>query len=131
MQKLSHFENEWVRQDTYGFVADYRLSVATDIIRHCALISAEINGEDSSGRQAVRLLTAKEVAVRAVEIADELVSLADEKGWMRKPEVTTEERTQYHGLLEKLRLYGGYSDDNTKLYDAMKKIEMLTNKETA
>ena len=130
MEPRKHFENEWERSPQFNMVIDFRWAVAERIIAHCALITADTNGEDSAGRQALRLLTAKEVAERAMDIADEMVNLGDARGWFKTPEVTAEERVQYFGLLDKLKLYGGFSEQKAKeLSDLLDKIAMLTGKE--
>lgn len=47
-------------------------TVATELVSHLAIVAAMPDGEDSKGRQKLRLLTPKEVAKRAFEIASEL-----------------------------------------------------------
>ena len=124
-------ENEWMHVPKYGFIADYRWNLATDIIHHCALVTAQIDGEDSAGRQAIKLMSPADVAARAMDIADNMVNMAHERGWFLPPTVTDHERAQYAGLLEKMKHYGGYSDDNTKLSETMEKIMLLTGSEVS
>jgi len=70
---------------------NWRMQVATELVRHLAIVAAVPNGEDSAGRQKFRLMTPKEVARRAVDIADELWSIGVETG---SAEIAEEEKPE-------------------------------------
>jgi hypothetical protein len=59
-----------------------------------ALIAAADNGEDSAGRAKLRAMTAKEVAVKACDIAEAAFEEFHERGWMVLIPPPTEEQIQ-------------------------------------
>lgn len=56
--------------------------IAERLCSHIAMIAAVNNGEDSAGRAVARLLTPGEVAQRACNIAENLVSEFEERRWL-------------------------------------------------
>ena len=56
--------------------------VAMDMAQRFGLISVKPDGEDSTGREKMLLLTPSEVVDRAVSIADQLVNEINKRGWM-------------------------------------------------
>lgn len=85
---------------------DLRGKLACDIVRHCALVAAKADGEDSTGRQRLLELNAKEVADKACDMADAMVNNFEERGWL-KPYPSMEEHVttvlQLEGLMESFR----------------------------
>lgn len=65
-----------------GYGLSIRGSVAMDIIKHCALVTGHGDGEDSAGRSKIALMPSGDVAKRANEIADALVTDWEERGWV-------------------------------------------------
>lgn len=126
MEKKSYFEDEWMLRSNFHVVSDFRWNVAMHVIGHCALIAGKTEGEDRAGRTAYKFLSPDEVAGRALAIADEMVNQASDRGWFKEPTVTDEQRFKYSGLLEKIKLYGGYSEDNEKIAKVMEDIAKLT-----
>lgn len=125
-QKL-YFENEWNRLPNFGIALNFQLSLAIDIARQSAIVAGADDGEDSSGRRALRLLKPAEVAERAMDIAANLVSGAEARGWIRPTTISDEQRAQYAGLLEKLKLHAGYNQkDDNKLNELMALISNFT-----
>jgi hypothetical protein len=123
----AYWADEWTTDNAYNIAHDMRWAVATDIIRHAALVAGRDDGEDSAGRAKLGLMPAHEVAARALDIADAMVSGAEERGWFRPATVTNEQRARYAGLLEKVRLYGGYANEkDEKIDEIMKVIAALT-----
>ncbi len=57
-------------------------TLATEIATRFALIAAEPDGEDSAGRQKLRMPNAKELAGRSCEIASELWAEFESRGWL-------------------------------------------------
>ena len=56
--------------------------LAVDLLRHLAIVAGDVDGEDSSGRSKLRLLEPKEVAARAVAIAEAAWAAFEDKGWV-------------------------------------------------
>jgi hypothetical protein len=65
----------------YGF--DYRLIFALEFLKSHPLINAIPDGEDSAGRQKLRLQTPEESVARVIAMADALVSTAETRGWIQ------------------------------------------------
>lgn len=65
-----------------GYGLSLRGAVAMDIIKHCALVTGQDDGEDSAGRSRIKLMAAADVAKRANDIADILVSDWEQRGWV-------------------------------------------------
>ena len=61
---------------------DLRARMALDIAKQCAMVVAESDGEDSAGRQRIRLLDAHEVALRAVRIAADMWDEFEKRNWL-------------------------------------------------
>lgn len=59
-----------------------RAAIAKDLMEHIAMAMGQVDGEDSAGRQKLRLMRPDEVAKRACEIADHLVDEFESRGWM-------------------------------------------------
>jgi hypothetical protein len=98
------FYDEMYHQPNYGVNFSLKFTVALDIIRHAALISAKEDGEDTSGRQKLLLLPAKDVAVRALDIAEALVDGGISRGWIAELKVSAEERAKYAGEYKRQQL---------------------------
>lgn len=63
-------------------VPDARAQLAGELARHLALVAGQADGEDSAGRQKIRLLSPDEVATRALEIAEALWAGFEKREWM-------------------------------------------------
>jgi len=63
-------------------VPDIRARMAMDIAKHCSMMTATEDGEDSGGRQKIRLMTPWEVANRAVDIANFMYERFESLGWL-------------------------------------------------
>jgi len=57
-------------------------SIAVDLAKHLGIVSAQVDGEDSVGRQKLRLLEPDEVADRACAIAQALVHGFNQREWL-------------------------------------------------
>lgn len=106
MDESKFFQNDMDYNPSYGVNFHIKFTVALDIIRHAALVSAKENGEDSSGRQKLMLLPAKDVATRALDIAGILVDGAVERGWVGEITVTPEQKNIYIGKMRRLQYTG-------------------------
>jgi hypothetical protein len=69
-------------QDLEAF--DARARIALEIAKHCSMVAATEDGEDSAGRQQLRLLTPFEVANRAVDIASFMYDRFTALKWIAK-----------------------------------------------
>ena len=68
---------------------------AKEISKHLAIAAAHPDGEDSAGRQRMRLLTPVEAAARSCDIAEAVYREFDQRGWMLdipEPKVEPRER---------------------------------------
>ena len=59
-----------------------RAQYAMDLAKHIGIAFAAPDGEDSSGRQKMKVLTPDEVARRACEISDSIFAIFDSRGWI-------------------------------------------------
>lgn len=62
-------------------VFNYKARLAAAMVERWGCVACEVDGEDSSGRQKMRLATADELVNRAVEVAELLVERFREKNW--------------------------------------------------
>jgi hypothetical protein len=103
---------DWFDKDHQHWLEGYNLSlrarVALDIIKHCAMVVAVNDGEDSAGRSRLRLSAPSETAQRANDIADALVAGWEAQGWIRKVDVTPEEAAIEAGRLERVKSREAY-----------------------
>lgn len=58
--------------------------LAIDLSKHLAVVAIVESGEDSAGRQKVRLLTPSEVALRVCDIADSMMHEFNTRGWLQQ-----------------------------------------------
>lgn len=66
-------------QDTFALSIEARL--AFELCTHLSFATADVDGEDSAGRQKVRLLNPSEVAARACQITEHMLSAFSARGW--------------------------------------------------
>lgn len=90
-------------QNCWGVAYDLRMNIALDIVKHCALVVGQEDGEDTAGRAKMRLLPAKETATRALDIADALVNGGLERGWIFDRTVSDEEAAFHTGRLNRFK----------------------------
>ena len=57
-------------------------SLAASLAERMALCAADLDGEDSAGRQKVKLMTPAEIAVRACDIAAALWQQFEQRDWI-------------------------------------------------
>ena len=72
-----------------NFVATSRMEFAMNIMERWAAIAAEVDGEDSVGRQKVRHTTPREIVDYSVEVTELAFERFAEKGWMQPMAPTT------------------------------------------
>ena len=72
-----------------NFVPTIRMEFAMSIMERWAAVAAEIDGEDSAGRQKVRHTTPQEIVEYSVEVAELAFERFAEKGWMQPLTPTT------------------------------------------
>lgn len=66
----------------HTLVPDPRAHFAMELARHFSLVAGEIDGEDTAGRQKLRLMSAPEVAQRSCEVAQECFVEFESRGWL-------------------------------------------------
>ncbi len=64
------------------FGMNMRADFVGQLLKHLALVTGEADGEDSAGRQKLRLMTPIEVAKRACDIADAAWQEFNDRGWL-------------------------------------------------
>lgn len=74
-----------------GVNKSLRFQLMVDLLRSHPLICAEEDGEDSAGRQKVRLQKVGEVVERAALLADMAVTLGKDRGWLRAVTISPED----------------------------------------
>ena len=83
--------------NTHASVAlNLEADLAFHLMKQLSIIAAKEDGEDSAGRQRIRLLSPEEVAERSCAIAAAAVRKFEENGWMKevpapKPQKSKEE----------------------------------------
>lgn len=55
---------------------------ALELARHLSIVAADVDGEDTAGRQKLRLLTPAQVASRAAQIAEALWAEFEQRDWL-------------------------------------------------
>lgn len=112
------FELEAARD---GVNKSLRFQLMVELLRAHPLIAADDDGEDSTGRQKIRLQAVEEIVSRAADIADMAVTVGEENGWLRAVTISPEEVRRKVGELDaitwdaKLGSRGlGKSDDKPK-----------------
>ena len=74
---------EVTRPEVYPLVqVDFRADLAKHIVERWALVAAIPDGEDSAGRQKLRLPDPLELAKRACDIAEETWTEFESRGWV-------------------------------------------------
>jgi len=110
-----YFTGDPLSDWSVGARTDIRLRMAQEIVKHCALVSAVEDGEDSAGRQRVRLLPPEAVAERAMGIAERLVEIAEQRGYISATEIRGPRlAAKYHSLFNRDRYYGPREDAETE-----------------
>jgi hypothetical protein len=61
---------------------DIRAALATQMAERWGLVAGEADGEDSAGRQKLRLLTPAELAKRSCEAAEALYKEFEARNWL-------------------------------------------------
>lgn len=62
--------------------ASHEADLAVHICGSLAVVAATTSGEDTAGRQALRLLTPEEIATRACDIAQHMWTQFEQRGWL-------------------------------------------------
>lgn len=87
MSKLNEVEIVWDKyregqKAHHRAIPNYTAKLAEQIVNHCALIAAQVDGEDTAGRQKLKLMEPADVAKRACDIAENMVAIFDARGWV-------------------------------------------------
>lgn len=108
-----------------GYVLSFEARVAIDIIKHCALTVATVDGEDSAGRRALKLLPAEKVAARAVEIAQQLTNHFEDREWIESVDLSPPQAAEIIGAFQRATAKYGYGLDNND-EGAIERLKRLT-----
>jgi hypothetical protein len=94
MSLLRNYETKYSGPQVQDLVSlDIRARMALDIAKHCSMMTAAEDGEDSTGRQKIRLLTPSEIATRAVDIASLMYDRFCELDWLADNPLLGEDET--------------------------------------
>lgn len=63
---------------------NFEARFAMSLVERWGLVMADVDGEDSQGRQKAKLMAVDDVVARACETAKVLVAALEERGWMVK-----------------------------------------------
>jgi hypothetical protein len=91
-----------------GYIVSLRGQMAERIVMHCAMVVGKPDGEDSTGRAKLALMDSADVAKRANEIADALITDWEARGWVKPTTLTAEEEAVYVGRLERIKARESY-----------------------
>lgn len=97
-----------------GCTMELRASLAWELLRTNGILMARPNGEDSTGRQALEVMPAKELADRALEIAEAFVTACEERNYLAVVTMTQEQAAAEVGRLQKIRDNAVWSRDENK-----------------
>jgi len=89
------WNDRWKEQTKLSQMPDQRMLLLTALLEKHAMVAAAPDGEDSSGRQRLRLSTPAELVARCAELVELSYSTAREKGWLVeiiRPSETDEEK---------------------------------------
>jgi|SRR5215207_1790089 len=91
--RYSNVRNETVLNSLVH--ANFRARMATALMEKWGLVAGVPDGEDTTGRSKLRLLSPKEIVERAVETADMAVSTFERLGWLdRLPSISEMEEEE-------------------------------------
>ncbi len=78
----------------YGrFAFDPRAELAKELVKHFGVIAGVTDGEDSAGRQKIRMQESAELVERACNISDLMFAQFEARGWsLALPEPKLEEK---------------------------------------
>jgi len=91
------FELEAARD---GVNKSLRFQLMCDLLRAHPLVAGDDDGEDSTGRQKIRLQKAGEVVNRAADIADLAVQIGESNGWLKAVTISPEDVRKRIGELD-------------------------------
>lgn len=97
-----------------GYAMELRASLAWELLRTNGILMARPAGEDSAGRQAIKVMPAKELVDRALEIAEAFVGSCEERNYLAVVNMTQEQAAAEVGRLQKIRDNVVYGRDEKK-----------------
>lgn len=105
MAERSYFPND-VTNHVYadrGFETDVRGDLAITFIEKWGMVTGCRGGEDSSGRAGLDVMPVEQVVERACEMAGQIFTALEARGWIRPTQWTGEEAVIRAGKLEALK----------------------------
>lgn len=97
-----YYPNEMKNVDN-GVAMELRAQLAWELLRTNGVLMAKPDGEDSSGRQALAPMPPKELAERALAIAEAFVSVCEDRNYLTVPVMTIDQAAAESGRLQKIR----------------------------
>lgn len=97
------YYNNDLDQIDKGYKLDLRFQLAFEMLSKHALVCAFTSGEDSAGRSKLKLQDVKQTISRTFDLMDAFIKEAENREWLTPIKMTTEERLDRVGEIEKLR----------------------------
>lgn len=111
MDKKQYWPNELMCSFPGGMVLECRAEIALHLIQHFGSIAGKIEGEDSSGRAKLLLQEPQELVDRCFLIAELFVQQAEEKGLLKTPSITDEDKAIHSGKIERIKMNESYKSE--------------------
>ena len=108
-----YYPNELKNVDS-GAALELRAQLAWELLRTNGILMARPNGEDSTGRQALEVMPAKDLADRALEIAEAFVTACEERNYLAVVTMTQEQAAAEIGRLQRIRENASWRRDEGK-----------------
>jgi hypothetical protein len=100
--KKQYWPDELTHIANFGAFFEMRTELAWQLIRQYGLVSGTPDGEDSGGRSKHTNMTVRETVDRCFDLADEFVDAAEDRGGIRVPILTEEQKAARRAGLVKL-----------------------------
>ncbi len=108
-----YYQNE-LKNVENGAALELRAQLAWELLRTNGILMARPAGEDSTGRQALEVMPAKELADRALSIAEAFVAACEERNYLAVVTMTQEQAAAEAGRLQKIRDNAVWGRDEKK-----------------
>lgn len=108
MDKNQYWPNELTSNFPLGVLLEIRANIALNLIEHFGSIASKIEGEDSAGRAKLLLQEPQELVDRCFLIAELFVQQSEEKGLLKVPSITDEDKAIHSGKIERIKINEAY-----------------------
>lgn len=126
-ENASHWFPSELGQTHLGYVKSLEATIALDIVKHCALVTAQPDGEDSVGRSKLAVMPAADVATRACDIAEAMVGCWTSRGWLKPTTMTPDQDWTEAGHLQRRKRDAEFSRQREQVAHLIRKAEERTD----